>query len=121
MEKGKLNRLNALDVSHTHALSENAIYQLIQTHGMNLKGLMIAGKPKLTENFWLNAIPYLKNIRYVFSLRSIVPTQSNFLVLKCRNRNYSHKAVDFYLPKISLKGTEIIQTFRLSVGFYTFF
>ncbi|GFO07737.1 F-box/lrr-repeat protein 20, partial [Plakobranchus ocellatus] len=62
MEKGKLHRLQALDVSHTHALSENAIYQLVQTHGANLKGLMIAGKPKLTENFWLNAIPYLRNI-----------------------------------------------------------
>ncbi|XP_059173920.1 F-box/LRR-repeat protein 2-like isoform X2 [Physella acuta] len=63
MELGKFNRLQALDISHTHALSENAIYQFIQTHGQNLRGLMLAGKPKLTENFWLNAIPYLKNIK----------------------------------------------------------
>lgn len=63
MERGKFSRLQALDISYTHALSENAIYQFIQKHGQNLRGLMLAGKPKLTENFWLNAIPYLKNIK----------------------------------------------------------
>lgn len=63
IEVGKFNRLQALDISYTHALNENAIYQFLQTHGQNLRGLMLIGKPKLTENFWLNVIPFLKNIR----------------------------------------------------------
>ncbi|XP_046366198.1 F-box/LRR-repeat protein fbxl-1-like isoform X2 [Haliotis cracherodii] len=63
MEKGKFNRLQALDVSHTHALSENTLYQFLQLHGPNLRGLMLAGKPKLTENFWLNVIPFLKKMQ----------------------------------------------------------
>ena len=65
METGKFNRLQALDISYTQALSENAIYQFLQLHGFNLKGLMLVGKSKLTENFWLNVIPFLKNIRSV--------------------------------------------------------
>ena len=68
MQTGKFNRLQALDISYTHALSENAIYQFLQLHGSNLKGLMLVGKPKLTENFWLNVIPFLKNVRSVESL-----------------------------------------------------
>lgn len=63
MEMGKFNRLQALDISYTHALSENTIYQFLQRHGIGLRGLMLIGKSKLTENFWLNVIPYLKNIR----------------------------------------------------------
>ncbi|KAL8570411.1 hypothetical protein ACOMHN_035829 [Nucella lapillus] len=63
MEKGKFHRLQALDISYTHALSENAIYKFLQLHGGNLRGLMLVGKAKLTENFWLNVIPFLNNIR----------------------------------------------------------
>ena len=63
MEAGKLNQIHALDISYTHALSENAIYKFLQMHGSHLKGLMLAGKAKLTETFWLNVITFLKNIR----------------------------------------------------------
>ncbi|XP_050397892.1 F-box/LRR-repeat protein fbxl-1 isoform X2 [Patella vulgata] len=63
MEKGKLTRLQAIDISHTHALSENTLYHFLHNHGHNLRGLMLAGKPKLTENFWLMVIRYLKNMR----------------------------------------------------------
>nr|XP_011453624.1 F-box/LRR-repeat protein fbxl-1 isoform X1 [Crassostrea gigas] len=62
-QKGKFNNLKALDISHTHALSENAIYQFLQSHGHHLTGLMCCGKPKLTENFWLNVIGFLTSIR----------------------------------------------------------
>ncbi|XP_063435100.1 F-box/LRR-repeat protein fbxl-1-like isoform X2 [Mytilus trossulus] len=63
VQRGKLNQLKAIDISHTNALSENTIYKLIQKHGGQLTGLMLSGKPKLTENFWLNVIPLLKNIQ----------------------------------------------------------
>ena len=73
METGKFNRLQALDISYTQALSENAIYQFLQLHGFNLKGLMLVGKSKLTENFWLNVIPFLENIRSVDCLVVSLP------------------------------------------------
>jgi hypothetical protein len=63
IETGKLHRLQALDISYTHALSEPIIYHFLQLHGLQLRGLMLIGKSKLTENFWLNVIPFLKNIR----------------------------------------------------------
>ena len=80
METGKFNRLQALDISYTQALSENAIYQFLQLHGFNLKGLMLVGKSKLTENFWLNVIPFLKNIRSVGCL-VVSPTLQSTLLL----------------------------------------
>ncbi|XP_052771996.1 F-box/LRR-repeat protein 7-like isoform X4 [Mya arenaria] len=61
--KGKFRQLRAIDISSTPALSENTIYQFLQMHGRNLRGLVLSGKPTLTENFWLNVIPYLTNIR----------------------------------------------------------
>ena len=59
-----MERLNALDISHTVGLTENAIFQFIKLHGGQLEGLMIAGKPKLAEQFFLNVIPFMKKIRY---------------------------------------------------------
>ncbi|CAH1784636.1 unnamed protein product [Owenia fusiformis] len=63
IQKNKLRDLIAIDISHNDTLSENAINRLIQKHGLQLKGLILTGKPKLTEQFWLNAIPYLKNLK----------------------------------------------------------
>ncbi|XP_064599717.1 F-box/LRR-repeat protein fbxl-1-like isoform X2 [Liolophura sinensis] len=63
VEKGKLNKLMALDISNTPALSESAIYNFLRANGKGLRGLMLAGKPKLTENFWLDVIPKLKQIK----------------------------------------------------------
>ncbi|XP_076469799.1 S-phase kinase-associated protein 2-like isoform X2 [Babylonia areolata] len=63
MDLGKFSRLQALDVSYTHALSEAAVYQFLQRHGAGLSGLMLVGNSRLTENFWLNVIPFLGNIR----------------------------------------------------------
>lgn len=62
VQRGKLANLKAIDISNTNALSENVIYKFIQKHGGQLSGLMLNGKPKLTENFWINVIPFLKNI-----------------------------------------------------------
>ena len=63
LRKGKLEHIRALDLSHTVSLSEMAILQLIRQKGPQLHGLMVAGKPKLAEQFFLNVIPFLKNIK----------------------------------------------------------
>jgi hypothetical protein len=61
--KGKLDYVRAIDISHTASLSENAIYNFIKCRGRLLEGLMICGKPKLAEQFFLNIIPLMKKIR----------------------------------------------------------
>ena len=61
--KGKLNNIKAIDISHTVSLSENAIFNFIRKHGAKLEALMIAGKPKLAEQFFLNVIPFMQKIK----------------------------------------------------------
>jgi hypothetical protein len=66
VQRGKFKQLRAIDISSTPGLSENTIYQFLQLHGRRLLGLVLSGKPILTENFWLNVIGFLPNIRYSF-------------------------------------------------------
>ena len=63
---GKLDHLRALDINYTVGLTENVIYNFLIKHGKTLEGLMIAGKPKLAEQFFLNIIPFIKNMRYIY-------------------------------------------------------
>ncbi|KAI0207265.1 hypothetical protein LSAT2_008073 [Lamellibrachia satsuma] len=60
---GKLDNLQALDISYTVSLTEAAIFQFLRQHGSHLHGLMVYGKAKLAEQFYLNVIPFMKNIR----------------------------------------------------------
>jgi len=60
---GKMDYIRAIDVSHTVGLTESAIYELIRCRGRMLEGLMVFGKPKLTEQFFVNVIPLMKKIR----------------------------------------------------------
>jgi len=63
--KGKLDFVRAVDFNHTVGLSENAIYEFIRGQGRLLEGLMVCGKPKLTEQFFVNVIPLMRKIRSV--------------------------------------------------------
>jgi hypothetical protein len=63
IKTGRLDHIRAIDVSHTVNLSETSILQFIRQRGRFLEGLMIAGKPKLAEQFFLNVIPFTKRIR----------------------------------------------------------
>ncbi|OWF55061.1 uncharacterized F-box/LRR-repeat protein C02F5.7-like isoform X1 [Mizuhopecten yessoensis] len=88
--RGKLNHLRAIDLSYTNALSESAIYQLLHKLGGNLEGVMIAGKPKLTENFWLNVISFLKNIRIC------VLGTANGWFLKMQSKVHIDQVIEWY-------------------------
>jgi len=57
--------LKSLDVSKTYNLGEATIMNLLKIYGEQLHGLMLDGKPKLSETFWLAAIPLIPNIRSV--------------------------------------------------------
>jgi len=70
--KGKLDHIRAIDISHTVSLTESAINDFIKARGRLLEGLMVAGKPKLAEQFYLNIIPLMKKIRFIDSTCSVV-------------------------------------------------
>lgn len=40
------------------------MFTLLRRHGRQLRGISYAGNPKITEQFWINAIKHMKNIKY---------------------------------------------------------
>ena len=64
ISKGKLDRIRALDVSHTANLNEASLLKFIRQRGRLIEGLAVAGKPRLAEQFFVNVIPLMKRIRY---------------------------------------------------------
>lgn len=63
MEKGNTKNLIALDVDRNANLSEEMLLQFLKIQGPMLRGLQLSGIPHLTEQFWVNTIPILKNIK----------------------------------------------------------
>ncbi|ESO03571.1 hypothetical protein HELRODRAFT_112012 [Helobdella robusta] len=63
LEKGRLDRIRAIDLSHTCNVSDAVIDKLIRLKGRFIEGLLLYGKPKLTEQFFLNVIPFMKKIK----------------------------------------------------------
>jgi len=61
--KGKLDRIRALDVSHTANLTEASLLKFIHQRGRLMEGLAVAGKPRLAEQFFVNIIPLMKRIK----------------------------------------------------------
>lgn len=64
MEKGNVKQLIALDIDRNENISEDMIMSVIKQIGPNLRGLQMSGIPNFGEQFWPNAMPYLKNLRY---------------------------------------------------------
>jgi hypothetical protein len=65
IDQGKLSNLRAIDLSNTVNLNFETVFNLLKRHGRQLRGLSYAGNTKITEQFWINAIKQLKNIRYL--------------------------------------------------------
>ncbi len=65
IDQGKLSNLRAIDFSNTVNLNFETVFSLLKRHGRQLRGLSYAGNSKITEQFWINAIKHLKNIRYL--------------------------------------------------------
>ena len=65
IEKGKLDYIKAIDISYTVNLSELMLQRFIGLKGRNLEGLMVVGKQKLTEQFFLNVIPLTKRLKWI--------------------------------------------------------
>ncbi|CAF2679632.1 unnamed protein product [Rotaria sp. Silwood2] len=63
IDQGKLTNVRAIDLSNTVNLNFETVFVLLKRHGRQLRGLSYAGNSKITEQFWINAIRHLKNIR----------------------------------------------------------
>jgi len=72
ISKGKLDRIRALDVSHTANLNETSLLKFIRQRGRLIEGLAVAGKPRLAEQFFVNVIPLMKRIRYAPDFASLM-------------------------------------------------
>ncbi|XP_064629938.1 F-box/LRR-repeat protein fbxl-1-like isoform X3 [Lineus longissimus] len=63
MQKELFTNLEAIDIGYTTMLSEVMINRFLRKHGPQLRGFVVNGKSKLTEQFWVTAIPQLKQAR----------------------------------------------------------
>ncbi|XP_067950564.1 F-box/LRR-repeat protein 2-like [Watersipora subatra] len=61
----RLDRLKSVDFGYTYGLTEPIIMAFLKSHGHRLAGVMLNGKAKLDELFWLTAVPLLPEIRIV--------------------------------------------------------
>jgi hypothetical protein len=66
IEEGKLSNIRAIDLSNTVNLNFEVVFTLLQLHGRQLRGMSYAGNAKVTEQFWVTTIKYMKNIKYWF-------------------------------------------------------
>jgi len=64
IEQGKLSNIRAIDLSNTVNLNFEAVLTLLKLHGRQLRGISYAGNAKVTEQFWINTIKHMKNIKY---------------------------------------------------------
>lgn len=65
MTKGKVKDLIAFDVDRNANISEDMLLNFLRVQGPMIRGLQISGMPHLSEQFWDQTIPLLKNARYV--------------------------------------------------------
>jgi hypothetical protein len=63
MNHKKLTALKVLDMGNTVNISPEVALLFIRKYGPQLKGLVYTGNPKVTEQFWISSIPFLKSIK----------------------------------------------------------
>lgn len=63
MEKGNIKNLIALDLDRNSNISEEMISLFLRIQGSNLRGLQLSGIAHLSEQFWNQSIPLLKQLR----------------------------------------------------------
>jgi hypothetical protein len=63
MTRGVIKSLVALDIDRNENISEEMLVNFLKIQGGNLRGLGISGLPHLSEQFWSQGIPLLKNVK----------------------------------------------------------
>jgi hypothetical protein len=66
IEEGKLTNIRAIDLSNTVNLNFEVVSTLLKRHGRQLRGISYAGNAKITEQFWINTVKFMKNIKYFY-------------------------------------------------------
>ncbi len=64
IEEGKLTNIRAIYLSNTVNLNFEVVSTLLKRHGRQLRGISYAGNAKITEQFWINTVKFMKNIKY---------------------------------------------------------
>lgn len=64
MDNGNPKSLISLDLDRNENLSEEMLMKFLKNYAPNFRGLQLSGIPHLTEQFWTEIIPLLKNIKY---------------------------------------------------------
>lgn len=64
IEKGNIKNLIALDIDRNSNISEEMISLFLRIQGGNIRGLQLSGISHLSEQFWNQSIPLLKQLRY---------------------------------------------------------
>jgi hypothetical protein len=67
IDDGKLTNIRAIDISNTVNLNFEVVSVLLKRHGRQLRGISYAGNAKITEQFWINTMKYMKNIKSFYS------------------------------------------------------
>lgn len=63
IEKGNIKSLVAVDIDRNENISEEMILIFLRIQGLQLRGLQLSGIPHLSEQFWNQTMPLLKNLR----------------------------------------------------------
>jgi len=63
LASGKMDALEALDISNCDYLTPDSISAMIKTIGVNLVGLSLTGNLSLGEQFWTNTLPLLGKVK----------------------------------------------------------
>lgn len=63
IEKGNIKNLVALDIDRNSNISEEMISLFLRIQGANIRGLQLSGISHLSEQFWNQSIPLLKQLR----------------------------------------------------------
>ena len=71
LASGKMDALEALDISNCDYLTPDSISAMIKTIGVNLVGLSLTGNLSLGEQFWTNTLPLLGKVKLVLRVHLV--------------------------------------------------
>ena len=63
IKNGNIKNLISFDVDRNENISEEMLLSFLKIQGPQLRGLCMSGMPHLSEQFWNQTMPLLKNIR----------------------------------------------------------
>lgn len=63
IKNGNIKNLISFDIDRNENISEEMLLSFLKVQGQQLRGLCMSGMPHLSEQFWNQTMPLLKNVR----------------------------------------------------------